>query len=292
MNRIRAGQLLTRNPFNHSQLYRVPLSPDTVDCIVFWTKDSQNLMPYLDELDARGYNYYFQFTLTPYGRDIEPALRPKEDIADTFIALSERIGSLRTVWRYDPIILSGEIDMDYHREHFARLCDKLAGPVKYTDTVVISFVDVYPKIKSDAIRELVPDEMRSLAEFIGKTAREHGLKVKSCCESVDLSEYGIRHGACISASRIERICGCTLDIPPEKSQRESCGCRKSIDIGAYNTCVNGCVYCYATGLMSSAEARHRSHDPTGELLIGRVREGETVIDRDDGSYKSEQLSLF
>ncbi len=292
MNRIRAGQLLTRNPVNHSQIYRVALSPDTVDCIVFWTKDPQNLMPYLDELDTRGYKYYFQFTLTPYGRDIEPGLRPKEDIIETFISLSERIGSLRTVWRYDPVILTDAIGIDYHREHFARLCDRLAGAKKYTDTVVISFVDVYPKIKSDAIRELEPEEMCKLAEIISKTAHEHGLRVKSCCEELDLSEYGVSHGACISASRIEKICGCTLNIPPEKNQRPRCGCRKSIDIGAYNTCVNGCVYCYATGLMSTATARNRSHDPEGELLIGRVGEDETVVDRSDGSYRLEQLSLF
>ncbi len=201
MNRIRAGQLLTRNPVNHSQLYRIPLSPDKVDCIVFWTKDPLNLMPHLDELDALGYNYYFQFTLTPYGRDIEPRLRPKDELTDAFIALSERIGSLRTVWRYDPIILAGDIDINYHREHFARLCDRLAGERKYADTVVISFVDVYPRIKSDAIRWLEPDEMRELAEFIGKTAREHGLKAKSCCEAIDLSEYGIEHGAWISRRR-------------------------------------------------------------------------------------------
>jgi len=99
MNRIRAGQVLTRNPVNHSQLYRVSLSPDTVDCIVFWTKDPLNLMPYLDELDSLGYQYYFQFTVTPYGSDLETNLRPKAEIEDTFIQLSRRVGSNRVVGR-------------------------------------------------------------------------------------------------------------------------------------------------------------------------------------------------
>ena len=92
MNRIRAGYVLTRNPMNHKQLSRLSLSPDIVDCIVFWTKDVANIIPHLDELDSRGYKYYFQFTLTPYSQDLEPNLRPKFEIEDTFIELSKRIG--------------------------------------------------------------------------------------------------------------------------------------------------------------------------------------------------------
>jgi len=292
MNRIRAGQVLTRNPVNHSQLYRVSLSPDTVDCIVFWTKDPLNLMPYLDELDSLGYQYYFQFTVTPYGSDLETNLRPKAEIEDTFIQLSRRVGSNRVVWRYDPIILNENISIDYHHEQFTRLCDRFASTEKYTDTVVISFVDLYPKIKSPVIRELAADEISALAEFIGKTAAEYGLHAVTCCESVDLSSYGIEHSSCISRSRIEEICGCTLDIPPEKNQRDGCGCYKSIDIGAYHSCINGCVYCYATGLPSSVQTRYHAHDPSSELIIGSVRDGEVIIDKPSESYKSGQLSLF
>ncbi|MBQ3049027.1 MAG: DUF1848 domain-containing protein [Oscillospiraceae bacterium] len=289
MNRIRAGQVLTRNPVNHSQLYRVSLSPDTVDCIVFWTKDPANMLPQLDELDSLGYKYYFQFTITPYGGDLEPNLRPKEQIEDTFIQLSERLGRSRVVWRYDPIIINDNISVEYHREQFARLCGKLSP---YTDTVVISFVDLYPKIKSPDIRALTDGEIAELAEFMGKTAADRGLRIETCCETADLSQYGIEHSACISRTRIEDICGCTMDVPPDKNQRDGCGCCQSIDIGAYNSCVNGCVYCYATGLFSSALARHNAHDPNSELIAGRVEDGETVIDKDTRSYKSDQLSLF
>ena len=93
MNRFRAGYALARNPMNHAQLARVPLTPDVVDCVVFWTKDAANLLPRLGELDERGYAYYFQFTLTPYDRALEPNLRGKAEIAATFRALSKRIGS-------------------------------------------------------------------------------------------------------------------------------------------------------------------------------------------------------
>ena len=106
MNRFRAGYALARNPMNHAQLARVPLTPDVVDCVVFWTKDAANLLPCLGELDEHGYAYYFQFTLTPYDRALEPNLRGKAEIAATFRALSKRIGSRRVVWRYDPVILN------------------------------------------------------------------------------------------------------------------------------------------------------------------------------------------
>ena len=292
MERLRAGTVLVRNPVNHAQVQRVALSPDTVDCIVFWTKDPRNMTAYLDELDAMGYRYYFQFTLTPYGSDIEPGLRPKDELLGEFKRLSERIGAERVVWRYDPILMTEDIGVGYHKEQFERLCEELAGAKKYTDTAVISFVDIYPRIKSDEIRPPETEEQLELAAYIGRVAREHGIKAETCCESADLSQYGIVHTSCISQERIERICCCTLDIPPEKNQREGCRCRSSIDVGAYNTCVNGCVYCYATGLLSTAGAQHSAHDPKGELLAGTLGEDDVVTERQTRSYKSGQLSLF
>lgn len=110
MNRIRAGYVLTRNPMNHAQLSLISLSPDAVDCIVFWTKDAKKMLPHLNELDRIGYKYYFQFTLTPYNKTIEKNLRDKMEIEDTFIELSKKIGKERVIWRYDPIILNETLD--------------------------------------------------------------------------------------------------------------------------------------------------------------------------------------
>jgi hypothetical protein len=228
--------------------------------------------------------YYFQFTLTPYGRELEPNLRPKAEIEETFIKLSRHIGRERVVWRYDPIILNNELDIQYHKAQFSRMCKKLAS---FTDTVTVSFVDMYPKFKNtgDIIRPLTDDEISELAGFIGITAKEYGLHAVTCCEDRDLTAYGIEKSSCIDRKRIEKLLGCALDVDADKNQRPGCGCCESIDIGAYNTCPNGCIYCYANDATKTTARRFASHDPKSELLIGTVAESETITERKVKSNK-------
>lgn len=289
MNRIRSGYVLTRNPMNPSQLSRLSLSPDIVDCIVFWTKDPQNIMPCLPELDQLGYHYYFQFTLTPYDQTLEQGLRAKAQLEDTFIQLSTRIGRERVVWRYDPIILNDQIDIAFHKAEFRRMCETLSP---YTDTVVISFVDLYAKLKTTLLREITNEEIAELSRFIGRTAKEFGLHPAACCEQEDLTQYGIARSSCIDQKRIEKIIGCPLQITPDKNQREACGCCASVDIGAYNTCLNGCVYCYANTSRNAILRQIKQHDPKGELLIGGITEAEQPRERKAASNKVMQTSLF
>jgi hypothetical protein len=276
MNRIRAGSVCMRNPMNHKQLSRIRLSPEVVDCIVFWTKDARSMMDKLPELDRLAYKYYFQFTLTPYDKTIEKNLRDKTEIIETFIQLSRIIGKERVIWRYDPILLNDIIDIPYHKEQFERFCDRLAG---YTETVTVSFVDMYPKLKTDLIRPITDEEITELSAFLGAQARAHNLKITACCEETDLSQYGIQKASCIDKSLVERICGHAIDTERDKNQRENCGCCKSIDIGSYNSCLNGCVYCYATDSQTSAKRRNKSHNPQSELLIGTVGEDEKIIEK-------------
>jgi len=273
---------------NPGQLSRIPLSPDVVDCIVFWSKDPQNLMPHLKAISKMGYNFYFQFTLTPYDRTLEPYLREKSAIEDTFIALSKQIGKERVLWRYDPIVLNDTLTVDYHKAQFTRLCEKLAT---YTEIVTISFVDLYTKLKTPLVRAVTAEEMAELAEYIGKTARAHRLVPKACCEA-GLEQYGIERASCIDKAVLEKVCGCALSLASDKNQRLGCGCMESVDIGAYNTCMNGCVYCYANDKAATVERRALSHDPTGELLIGTVGEGETILERKGKSHKQGQMGLF
>lgn len=276
MNRIRAGYALIRNPMNHAQLSHIPLSPDVVDGIVFWTKDAAPLLPYLAELDRRGYAYYFQFTLTPYGADIEPGLRPKPAIEETFITLSRRLGKERVVWRYDPILLTDTLDIAYHRAAFARLSEKLAP---YTDTVTISFVDIYAKCQTQRFQPPTSAGMAALASFLGDTAKACGLRAVACCEAGDFSVYGIDKASCIDKKRLETVSGYPLDIAPDRHQRPGCGCAQNVDIGAYNTCPSGCVYCYATQSAATAKRHFLAHDPCGELLTGSVGDEEKIAFR-------------
>ena len=286
-NRIRAGYVLTRNPMNHAQLFRVPLTPDIVDCIVFWTKDAQNMIPYLSTLDERGYRYCFQFTLTPYGHDLEPGLRDKAAIQETFCTLSEKIGHERVLWRYDPIVLNDIYDISYRLEQFQIMCRALAP---YTCRVTVSFVDLYPKLRTSLIRPITSAEIEILSHHLSGIAQAYGLDICACCESRDLTSYGIRPAACVDRALLSSICGEPLDIPRDANQRPGCGCAASIDIGAYDTCPNGCVYCYANHSVAAARRRYAQHDPTSPLLFGNVQEGESIRTRKVRSYCTQQVT--
>ena len=289
MNRIRAGYVLTRNPMNHARLSRIPLTPDDVDCIVFWTKDPAPLLPWLDELDARGYRYYFQFTLTPYDRTVEHNLRPKAEIEETFRRLSRRLGRHRVVWRYDPILMTDVLDPAYHKAQFSRLCASLAD---YTDTVVFSFVDPYARRNNPPYRVPTSAEEEDLAAFIGKTAAESGLKAAACCEAGDYSRFGIGRSACIDPARIMKICGSGLCLKPDRNQRPGCTCVQSVDIGSYDTCHSGCAYCYATHSPASVARRWEKYDPAGEMLCDEPDGSERITERKTNSAKQGQLTLF
>lgn len=289
VNRLRAGYVLTRNPMNYSRVSRIILSPEVVDCIVFWTKDPLNMLDKLDIIDDMGYRYYFQFTLTPYDRSVETGLRDKEEITRTFCELSGRIGKERVIWRYDPIILNDVYSPEYHREQFSRLCSRLG---RYADQCVISFVDKYPKLRTDAIREISMDEMAEIGRMISSVAGDFGVTVKACCEGSFLQAYGIGQAHCIDKTLIEKICGYSFSIKKDRNQRDSCGCYESVDIGAYNTCRNGCIYCYANFSDVSAANNVTRHDPQGELLIGHIGDSDIITLRESKSCISGQLLLY
>lgn len=287
LNRFREGFVLTRNPMNHGQISRVPLSLQLIDCIVFWTKDPGNILERLQELDRMGYPYYFQFTITPYGRDMERNLRDKKDIVDTFITLSKRLGRERVLWRYDPVILNEILTLDYHRHEFEKLCRQLCG---YTDVCTISFVDLYPKlsrvVKDGLLRDIQEEEMLQLAEFFCETGKKYGIEIRACSEKTDLSSCGIRPAACIDRELVQKICGYPLSVKPDKNQRPGCGCIQSIDIGAYNTCGNGCIYCYANFSENLVSKNMEGHDPKSDILIGTVGPGEIVKERKIASFRT------
>jgi hypothetical protein len=289
INRLQAGFVLTRNPMNYRQVSKIILSTDVVDCIVFWTKDPQNMIDKLDLIDALGYKYYFQFTVTPYDKSIEKGLRDKEEIIKTFCMLSHKIGKEKVLWRYDPIIMNDKFDFTFHKEQFARLCSKFSN---YTNYCTISFVDMYPKLKTSLLREISQGEMTELYEMISTTAKDFGIVVKACCEKTFSLINGIEQGCCIDRRVIENICGYSLDIKRDRNQRDFCGCYESIDIGAYNTCKNYCVYCYANYSYTSVNNNCKMHNPKGELLIGNIGENDRVIMRDVKSHKYGQLKLF
>lgn len=278
-----------RNPMNIHQVSRVRITPDVVDCIVFWTKNPKKMLARLDEL--KDYKYYFQFTINPYDKQIESGVPVKAEIIETFKELSLKIGADKVIWRFDPILITDKIDVAYHIKYFEELAKRLEG---FTSRCVISFVDLYKKTVTNTkplnMREPSESEMRLLAEKLVEIAKKHNIQVQSCAENINLEEQGVEHGCCIDPQLIEEICGYHIDVKKDKNQRKECGCVESIDIGAYNTCCHACAYCYANFNNEKVKNQSARHIMTSSLLTGELTEEDVIKERKVSLLK--QTSLF
>ena len=290
--RIKEGSLCVRNPFRPDQISKIDLSPEIVDCIVFWSKNPENMLPRLSELDA--YKYYFQFTLTGYGRDIEPGIPHKrKHMLSVFRTLSDKIGPDRMIWRYDPILFNETYTLPYHQKAFQEIARGLEG---YTHKVTISFVDLYTKTKSrmGPLKILSPSQemILCLASHMSETAAAHQMEIVSCAEQIDLQEAGIKHGSCIDKRLLEKITGSRLNGRKDKNQRQGCGCLESIDIGAYNTCPNNCRYCYANVSDVYEQSILKSFDIHWAMVCSPLTDRDRITEKHLRSLKIDQLSLF
>lgn len=299
MNRIKEGFLIVRNPINYNQLLRIKLTPDIVDCIVFWTKNPISMIPKLDDL--KDYNYYFQVTLTGYGKDIEKNLPDKKkDLIPAFQRLSEKIGPEKVIWRYDPILINDKYTMDYHLHAFDEIAKLLNG---YTEKCVFSFVDIYARntkaMQAIGVKDITDEEMRSMAVHFRDVAKSYNMNIATCAEEIDLEELGIDHNACIDKNLIEKITGGKIKETKknlkDSGQREACKCMTSKEIGTSNTCGNGCIYCYANYSPESVKKSMAKYDVNSPILCDTIGPNEEIKDAGDMKsilIKDVQLSLF
>jgi hypothetical protein len=274
IHRIRQAYCSVPNPYNREQKKRVSLLASDVDVIVFWTRNPRSLLPYLDELDALGYRYYFQYTLLGYPPELDGRNPSLTTSLDTFRALAERISPQRVIWRYDPIVFSNRTDVDYHLAAYSRIAQTLDG---YTQRSVISILDIYHKARKRLAQlkqkgfemitdgDVLEEKIAALVPQLVQIASQHGMEVVSCAEEVDLRPYGVLPGKCVDDVYIQRVFA--MDVPHTKdpSQREACGCVVSRDIGMYDTCMYRCAYCYATNF-TRAEQNHIQYDPLADAL--------------------------
>jgi hypothetical protein len=289
-NRIKEGFVMTRNPYYPEQVSRYRLDPEVVDCLCFCTKNPAPMLPRLGELDA--FRQFWFVTMTPYGKEIEPNVPDREAVIASFRRLSEQVGIRAVSWRYDPIFLTEKYDMDFHIRAFGEMARALEG---YVDSCVISFIDLYAKTKRNfpQARRVTGAERAVIGEAFVRIGREHGIAIRSCCEGTDLVRFGVDVSGCMTQPVIERAVGMKLDIPREKkSAREACGCLLGNDIGMYNTCAHGCVYCYANYDQKTVRENVAHHDPDSPFLIGGAREGDIVRESRQKSYLDRQISLF
>ena len=292
-NRIEEGYVEVRNPMNVHQISKIKLSPDTIECIVFWTKNpSDKFVENLKILDDLGYTYYFQFTITPYDKAIERNVPEKKQIMQTFINLSDKIGKEKVLWRYDPIFLSEKYTLDYHYKCFDYMASNLDS---FTDKCIISFIDRYSRINNRLELENINDatylQMLNIGKQFSLIASKYNIKIETCSEKVDLKLYDIEKGHCIDGELIKKITNKQFLFKKDATQRKECGCISSVDIGAYNTCRHNCVYCYANWI-DMVDKHVIRYNPRSTLLCSEIEHDDKVIDKTILSCPVEEQKLF
>lgn len=278
--RLDKGYVRWRNPFSGQDSY---VSFNNSHFIVFWSKNPAPLLPYLSTLKKRGIGCYIQYTLNDYESEgLEPNVPPLEQRIDTFRRLVDALGMGAVVWRFDPLILTDRINIDTLLEKIASIADTLAG---YTEKLVFSFADIesYKKVsrnlrQSDIYyREWDDESMHEFASRLSDMNHDNwNFRLATCAERIDLSEYGIEHNRCINPELIIRLApndailqNFLHNAKTDSGQRKACGCILSKDIGAYNTCPHGCLYCYANTSPASAGANYKKSlaNPLTDIII-------------------------
>jgi hypothetical protein len=280
IRRLRAGWCEVANPFRPSSVTRVSLDRADVDAFVFWTRNPAPFAAATDEVEARGYPFYFLVTVNGYPPELEPHAPPLPVRLAALRRLADRIGPDRVVWRYDPILLSERMDFGWHLDRFTELAAALRDA---TRRVIVSFADFYRKTERRlrAVERLTGDPFvrdpfaqPGFPTFVRRLctrAAEQGMDIQSCAEDARLASLGIRPGKCIDDELLRRVLGVSVRDRKDAGQRPACGCVAARDIGAVDSCPNGCEYCYATVSHAVARDRHARHDPANPLLIPPVQ---------------------
>lgn len=288
-NRIQEGYVCVRNPYFPKQVTQYILDPQVVDIICFCTKNPQPMLSRLDLI--KNFKQFWFVTITPYNQTIEPYVPNKNEIIRSFITLSKKIGSHCIAWRYDPIFLNDYYTIEYHLRIFEKMCQKLSG---YTHQCVISFIDLYQKtIKNfKEVKEVdMKDQIYICQKFV-EIGKEYDIEIYTCHENESLKITGVNISGCMNQQIIEKALGCTLNLPKQNEARQGCACLLNHDIGMYNTCLHGCLYCYANYDRATVLKNSQMHNKKSPFLIGDFQKDDIIKKAKQVSYINKQLSLF
>ena len=283
LRRFAEGYVLSRNPLFPDKVTRYELTPDKVDCVVFCSKNYKPILPRLREITDR-FPAYFYYTITAYGKDVEPGVPSIEESIETLKELSALVGRERVAWRYDPVLLTREYTIRRHLDTFPWMARDLAP---YIDRCIFSFVEMYKKLETN-MPEIIPmseTERDALARGLGAAAAKLGMVIQTCGTNGDYTRYGIQASGCITLSILGKANHMEFRNLKHKGMREGCHCMESRDIGAYDTCLNGCKYCYANKNPRKAFENYEYHDPASPLLLGHLRPDDIVT---QGAQRSFQ----
>ena len=271
IKRVEAGFVDVRNPFNPKLVNRINFSD--VDLILFCTK---NPIPILNDLNKIKIPYLFQITITPYKRDIEPNVPSKKEVIEAVKKISQAIGKENVSVRYDPIFLSEKYNITYHIKAFKKLCMLLNG---YVETIIVSFLDEYKNVLKNKnvlkYRKFTEEDYKIIGKNFSKIAKLNKMKVQTCFEDRNLTEYGFTKGECLSHELAYRLTGKKY----KSWKARKCNCVEMVDIGVYNSCKHFCKYCYANYDEKIVNNNFKNHDVNSSLLIGNVNKDDIIKTR-------------
>lgn len=271
MNRLHAGFFDVRNPFQPKMVSRI--RTERIDAFMFCTKNPLPLIPYLKEIDKP---ILMDVTLTPYHREIEPHVPDKQQVVEGIQEISKILGPDHVSVRYDPVFLTPRYTADYHIRAFEKLCSLLEG---YITEISVSILDMYKNTRKNAAKlglvDFTEEDHRRIAEGFAKSAKAHGIHVFTCCENQVWARYGIEEGGCFSQMKAFEMTG--KAFPKWKSR--NCECAEMSDVGAYNTCLHGCLYCYANFDEKQILDNVKQHDPESTMLIGHLQPDDVVKEK-------------
>lgn len=279
--RFEEGYVLSRNSLFTNSVRRYELTPDKVDCIIFGSKNFAPVLERIHEITER-FHTYFYYTITAYGKDVEPGVPDIETSIETFLKLSQIVGGNRVAWRYDPILLTKNYTIETHFKTFEKIAERLAGNF---DRCIFSFVEMYKKHEVN-FPELIPfteEDKDLIAEGIGRIAMKYGFILQTCGPEENYAGYGINTSGCVTLDILGKANNLEFRNLKHKGFRKGCHCMESRDIGALNSCPNGCKYCYANKNAELPRENFRLHDPDSPLLIGYLKETDRL---EPGAQKS------
>ncbi len=288
VNRLKAGFVLVRNPYDPRSVTRYRLTPDVVDLIGFCTKNPAPMLPHMDLL--RPFGQYWFVTVTPYGKEIEPHVPNKLQVLDSFRRLSDIVGTDSMGWRYDPVFISDRYPVDRHIKAFEYMAKTLSG---YTQTAVISFIDLYEKTRRNfpEARAVTQEQRLTLGKAFVDIGRQYGMTVRPCAEGSELARFGADCSGCMTVSTYEKALHQRLKVPAKPPARKECACYLGGDIGAYNTCGHLCRYCYANYDADTVRRNMAAHDPSSPLLTGHLTPDDRVHEARQESWIDPQIVM-
>lgn len=292
LKRFKEGFVYSRNPLFPNIVTRYELNPNILDCVVFCSKNYEPILDRLTEITDK-FNTYFHYTITAYGRDIEPNVPTIDESIETLIKLSKIVGKRRIAWRYDPILLTKKYTKQVHYNTFDYMSKRLSPHI---DRCIFSFVDMYKKLETNMPEIIIlnNNDKIEIAKNIGSIAKKHNMIIQTCATIEDFKQFGILQSGCMTSKILGNANNITFKKVRHSGNRQGCKCIENRNIGDYDTCPNGCKYCYANKNPQIAQENYKKHNPNDLMILGNLKPTDEIQQSNQKSYLENfiQTKLF